>query len=197
MDGFGSGHFGGAKRCVEECITLTTSWMLHNKYFDLELGGKRFNWTIAWTNYFNGRPYTLTFDLERTSLIGMRFTRRYIEQVVFLVATEMRFGGVRWWFKCPRCFRRCANLHFEHVSEKFFCRVCLDLTYRSCQQSHSFDSLHAEIASGMGGITGREVGRMVSRAKRGHKSRWVRKRDRRSNYRARRICPMYPLCAHD
>jgi hypothetical protein len=185
MGGLGSGNFRGAKRCVEECITLTSSWMLQNNYLNLELGAKRYNWTITWPDAHYRRRYVLTFDLERVSLNEMRLTLRDTEQVIYLLATPMRFGGLRWWFKCTGCFHNCANLYLDRVSEKFYCRMCLDLTYRVCQASHTFDSVYAEIAS-RNGVTTEEVRRMFARTKRAHRRPWIRTRDRHGNYKRRR-----------
>src|SRR5258708_3562861 len=167
MGGFGSGNHRGAKQCVDECITLSASWLLQNHYFDLGVHEKRSH-CFTWPNHLNQTLYGLTFDLERTAMCEMRFHRRDREQVIFIVATPIHFGGVRWWFKCSSCFHRRAVLYLDRMTEKFLCRVCLDLTYSSCQESHAFDSAHAELAAGMGNITGREVGRMIARAKRGH-----------------------------
>ena len=161
------------------------------------LGRKKYHHPIAWHNYRGEALWTLTVDLERISPSEMRLDLRSTGQSVNLHSTGLQFGGVRWWFNCPGCFRRCACLHLEASAMKFYCRLCLSLTYKSCQESHTSDYLYAEIAFRMGGISDRQVERVVSRAKRAHKRPWVRKRDRRWNYRSRWICPMYPHCAHD
>jgi hypothetical protein len=49
-------------------------------------------------------------------------------------ATFPHIGGRRWWFLCPYCGERRARLYYRRGS--FLCRVCHDLTYRSCQQAH-------------------------------------------------------------
>lgn len=51
-------------------------------------------------------------------------------QRVWLNSTAMpRWGGVRWWWHCPRCGRRCRILY----GLPFFCRRCHGLTYASTQ----------------------------------------------------------------
>ena len=47
------------------------------------------------------------------------------------------FGGVRRWFLCPRCGRRCWIVYMESSldtgSNTFACCLCLGLTYRNTQ----------------------------------------------------------------
>lgn len=51
-----------------------------------------------------------------------------VHEVLALDCTGQHFGGVRRWFICPSCDRRCEVLY---AGEAFRCRVCLDLSYRS------------------------------------------------------------------
>ena len=50
-----------------------------------------------------------------------------------LEMTRPNYGGVRWWFRCPRCGKRCSALYIK--SKYFWCRKCNNLTYRSQQYS--------------------------------------------------------------
>lgn len=76
-----------------------------------------------------------------------------------LAVSERRpFGGRRLWFLCPEgrrglprldgggvvaernlCGRRVTKLYLPPGGERFACRRCHDLTYRSCQRSHCLD----------------------------------------------------------
>ena len=47
-----------------------------------------------------------------------------------LTTSDMHFGGVRHWFKCPMCQRRVGTLFVHPVSHKVACRGCLGLEYR-------------------------------------------------------------------
>ncbi len=57
-----------------------------------------------------------------------------------LLSTRPNYGGVRWWFACPRlrdgcpCARRVRRLYLRRGY--FACRLCHDLTYRSSQEAH-------------------------------------------------------------
>jgi len=46
-----------------------------------------------------------------------------------IVTTPCHYGGVRYWFECPRCEERVAKLYEE--KDDFYCRKCLDLEYYS------------------------------------------------------------------
>ena len=45
------------------------------------------------------------------------------------------YGGTRPYFACPDCHRRVLKLYKPSSHTTFSCRHCLDLTYRSCQDS--------------------------------------------------------------
>jgi hypothetical protein len=104
---------------------------------------------------------------DGTPLLGLsysipskwRFNYR-IEEVIHLQSTHPHFGGVRWWFSCPRkvngkkqCGRRVAMLYRGPGRLRFACRHCLDLTYESCQKAHRYDALFARTAKNMRGLT--------------------------------------------
>ncbi len=55
-----------------------------------------------------------------------------IRQRVHLVETPVHFGGMRRWFLCPRCSRRCGVLY---CVKEFACRKCHDLRYLSQHES--------------------------------------------------------------
>lgn len=184
MGGYGSGRHYGPKRRVEESISLATSWMLHNDYLDLGVGLREFH-TIIWRNYHNEPRYILTAELEHAASNEMRLYLRNTGQVVYLHSTALHFGGVRWWFRCPGCGRRCAKLYHDPGS-LFLCRICQDLTYDSCIEGKST----AEFLEGIGaqqGLSVAELRRVIAEDTRA-RNKWRRKRDRRSSYRGRVGC---------
>ena len=92
-------------------------------------------------------------------LLGLSYTvkdrqglEHRVEELVRLQTTRPNFGGVRWWFSCPRvvdgeeCDRRVGKLYRPPGRRTFACRHCLDLTYESCQKSHRYDGLFALMA---------------------------------------------------
>jgi hypothetical protein len=46
-------------------------------------------------------------------------------------AVRQRLGGMRWWFRCPSCRRRCGKLYLTPRQTHFGCRRCRGLKYRS------------------------------------------------------------------
>lgn len=67
---------------------------------------------------------------ERQTQIHVRLLGRdlperkwIISQWVQITTTPCHFGGVRYWFLCPSCNRRCAILYPQ------FCRICGDGRY--------------------------------------------------------------------
>jgi hypothetical protein len=55
-----------------------------------------------------------------------------------LEATPQPFGGVRWWFLCPRTGRRCMKLYLPFGGHRFLSREGWGLDY-DCQQENSED----------------------------------------------------------
>lgn len=56
-------------------------------------------------------------------------------QKILLTHTRPNFGGLRWWFHCPRCKRRVTSLHKPVDASAYLCRHCFDLAYESTQLS--------------------------------------------------------------
>jgi hypothetical protein len=67
-------------------------------------------------------------------------------QTIRLSDTECNYGGVRYWFHCPRCFRRVAKLYA--LLGHFACRHCHDLTYTSTQEANRFESVKRFLGHG-------------------------------------------------
>jgi hypothetical protein len=69
--------------------------------------------------------------------ITMNYERRgeQVTQKIFLDWTSCNYGGYRPWLICMDCGRKVAKIYFG--GKIFACRHCLDLTYRSCQESDS------------------------------------------------------------
>ncbi|HYQ83126.1 MAG TPA: hypothetical protein VEP28_03795, partial [Rubrobacter sp.] len=92
-------------------------------------------------------------------LLGLSYTvkdrqglEHRVEEVLRLQTTRPNFGGLRWWFSCPRmldgeeCGRRVGK-HYRPPGGRYFaCRHCLELTYVSCQRRHRYDGLFALVA---------------------------------------------------
>ena len=75
----------------------------------------------------DGEPFQVTLDLAERGGI----------QVVPIEITHPHFGGMRWWFSCPQCARRCKKLYLPPRQWEIACRLCHNLTYTSSQTAHT------------------------------------------------------------
>jgi hypothetical protein len=60
---------------------------------------------------------------------------------VDLVKTRQHHWGLRSWFACPRCRRRCGVLYQPKAGDGWACRRCHRLTYRSAQEAYQDERL--------------------------------------------------------
>ena len=66
-----------------------------------------------------------------------------LDYQIGLSTSPCHYGGVRYWFLCPLakdgqpCQRRTTKLYLTGGAGYFGCRVCYDLTYKSCQEHDS------------------------------------------------------------
>jgi hypothetical protein len=56
-------------------------------------------------------------------------------QDIPLSKTKPNFGGIRWWYKCPKCELRVSRLYRPLNEHCFFCRHCHNLDYESMKLS--------------------------------------------------------------
>jgi hypothetical protein len=88
-----------------------------------------------------GLVLRLTYRKPPAGLLAARRkpSNEVVDLAVPLEAMPMRFGGVRWWARCPLpvdgrpCGRRVAKLYQPPWDPQFGCRVCHRLTYASVQ----------------------------------------------------------------
>jgi len=61
------------------------------------------------------------------------------EQDIFIGRTPTRYGGYRLWFSCNGCHRKTARLFLTPRGDRFRCRKCHNLIYRSQKKHKSFE----------------------------------------------------------
>ena len=71
---------------------------------------------------------TWLVDAAKRAGYALPLTLEVAGQKVPLVSVALTYG-LRWYFKCPRCGRRCEALYVRR--QDFGCRRCLRLGYRS------------------------------------------------------------------
>ena len=113
------------KRSVESCLTIGPPRGSLRDIRSLWY----WNHHVSFVDYrVSALPATLHLSFDREGLA--------IQQDIQLVSTEPNYGGVRWWFLCPKCDRRVSRLYLPtRGCFRFFCRLCYDLTYESAKCS--------------------------------------------------------------
>lgn len=140
------------KTTVEDCLNISVS-DFYRRFWNagvLRKGGEQvgnLTWSrggtqigsISWRLDVHNADRRLTFDYRKNGVP--------VNLVISIVSTPVFDGGVRWWFSCPLCRRRCGTLHLTSGSLNFGCRKCHQLTYTSAQEAHKFDALMASIGA--------------------------------------------------
>ena len=135
------------KVAVEECVQMDSAWLTRERAFDPDgcpegVMAWRGGWdqrVLASVGYQVCLEQKLIYLEYATARNGQR---RYLAQ---LTASDLPWSGKRWWFRCPilngdrACGRRVAKLYLPPGQISFGCRVCHNLTYQSCRDSHRFD----------------------------------------------------------
>jgi hypothetical protein len=133
---------------IHQSYTLTPLWAAQDTSITVELN--TLNLAFPWIRVFY---YALN-------------TQKLITYRISLQVTSPYFGGLRWWFTCPvsvndmPCQKRVAILYRPVGAQYFACRLCHDLTYTSCQESHRYDKVYQWLATQNPGITAKTLKRI-------------------------------------
>jgi hypothetical protein len=142
MGGYGSGRSGG--RATAEA---TASFVLGAAMFKRldALGGRRGTVTF----HFGEEKFPVELTVDATNPAGFfvelaHRTRdrtdpeRTVRYRVDLVSTVPTFGGLRWWFRCPRTGGRVSKLYLPRGGWHFWSRAAYRLGY-ACQREGTWD----------------------------------------------------------
>lgn len=154
MGGYGSTRWNGhiKKDTVEDSLVLNGYVLLPKLIKQLKQSPSSFaEGTIRW--YVNNRVtsslnYQAKYSEHATILkLASMSYGQYTEELLRLVWTPTAGNkGRRYWFACPYCSRRCAKLYIPPGYRHFGCRLCMNLTYSSSQEAHTFDNLFKAMA---------------------------------------------------
>lgn len=53
-----------------------------------------------------------------------------LELKINLTTSKTCYNGIRFWFKCPLCYKRIGVLYKHPLNNKLGCRCCLNLEYK-------------------------------------------------------------------
>lgn len=86
---------------------------------------------IEW-GWGDGSTMSMRSDTNRAITFYYKFNGKDVEPYsAQLMTTAQPLGGVRYWWQCPRCYRRVAHLYGGRL---FLCRHCHKLTYAIVQE---------------------------------------------------------------
>lgn len=161
MGGYGSGryHGGCVKTKVEDCYKVDANDFAKWKFFKPGMWWCSTRWTRGGQETGSCGVQTRISDTQ--AFCVFQYNSR--EVPVNLSPYVPGFGGRRYFFLCPVCGRRVRTLHFKNA--EIACRICHNLTYESCIESHSSDSLYKHMAVGLG-YSWKDVKRTMSLMKR-------------------------------
>jgi hypothetical protein len=134
MGGSGSGRFGWLTP-VEHCRSLDAGELIRAR---TERGI-----TSGRVTFSRGEAITLRVEYRLIDGPGPGETAIGIEfgcggspyrQAFSLFSEEPYLRGRRWWFRCPTCSRKVAQVYQRPEGGVFACRTCHGLTYRSRQR---------------------------------------------------------------
>tara|TARA_R110002124_G_scaffold66612_4_gene181274 strand:+ start:8839 stop:9483 length:645 start_codon:yes stop_codon:yes gene_type:complete len=142
MGGIGSGRYGG-RPTVEGGLVLDINKLLSDGLLNHKLSSG----TLTWSNVRTGEKIaSICYHLNRGDSSGelrlkYRSTRydglvRDMDYQIALQTTAQRLGGVRWWFSCPRTWRRCAKLYLPTGAFSFASRQAYRLAYTSQRETN-------------------------------------------------------------
>jgi hypothetical protein len=134
MGGYNSGRYGG-RPTIEATgsYILSTSWL---RRLTMKTGMH----ARAQCAFSDGFSLGVTFDLRDSNRPFLELSHEpyndgagSVRYVVPLLRTRPPFGGVRWWFACPRTGRRVTKLYLPRGGSQFWSRKAYGLGY-ACQR---------------------------------------------------------------
>lgn len=135
MGGYGSGRTGGRPTYESTASLVLTVTTFVRAGLQVGLKG---NTSLTFGNRGDPFPVTIGIDARDQSMpfLELSHARRTSPALaetyrVRLEMTAQRFGGVRWWFRCPRTGRRCRKLFLPLGGHQFLSRYAYRLGYAS------------------------------------------------------------------
>jgi hypothetical protein len=134
-----SGFQGFKRDIVEDCLILSITDLFREKLLvDGSLSRGEWRWRRG-DRYQADAALRIDADLldQLHATIRLRYFAHgeLIDTWIWLTTTSPRFGGRRWWFKCPITNRRVANLYLPPGERRFGGREAYGLSYRSSQNN--------------------------------------------------------------
>ena len=147
MGGSGSTRWGShtKKRTAEECLVLDVNSLVKH-----HIGRENMIQPFWCSGNVGQRFYFEFINLEGDGpalILESSLNASSDAQQITFISTPGTRGGLRWWFRCPRCKRRVAKLYVPADGISFACRLCHALTYTSAQTAHEYDRRKDEVGT--------------------------------------------------
>lgn len=148
MGGYGSGRTSD-RETVDSYLSLDINSLVRKRIIGLNWSGSGM---LTWTRDGQKTASCSYFLDTRSETMSLNVYYTYnktekISDVIRLDAIPGYFGGKRLYLICPGCGRRTWYLYFRRF---FKCRKCHNLTYQSCNESHTSDRFYAMMAAQLG-----------------------------------------------
>ena len=129
------------KATVEECKSMSISFLKKHGYLKNSWKNGSLHWSINGEstgsislsvdndNHFVRVCYSFTNETDEA--------KKHRDYKIQITKTACHFGGFRYWFFCPFCYKRVGVLYLLGKND-FACRHCLNLSYASNNDSSQF-----------------------------------------------------------
>jgi hypothetical protein len=149
MGGFGSGRYGGTVTVegtasyiiAANSLTRGRLQMGQRAAGTLHFGEERFAVEVKVDTTDPSDPFIELTHQTRDDREGDRIVRDRVR----LIWTVPTYGGRRWWFQCPRTYRKTTKLFLPNGGWHFWSRQAYGLGY-ACQREDRFSRLQRRAA---------------------------------------------------
>ena len=120
------------RKVVDDCLALDSNRLARQGAFS----GYHVATNVSWSG---GSAISVIYS-QGTLQLQYNMRDKPNNQEVDVLESACHFGGVRYYFSCPRCFRKVCKLRF--ASTGFYCRQCNQLPYYTQQCGHLDGLIH-------------------------------------------------------
>jgi len=125
--------------------TVEKAWQIDMKTFSKKVNLESYSCgNITWNSAL-GNKASIGWSVNDSHSIRLYYTntnyygvKRNFDYEVRIETTPCNYGGKRWWFLCPVCFRRCRVIYLPPGQGVFACRICHNLSYKSQQEGKNY-----------------------------------------------------------
>lgn len=115
---------------VEDCLALDSRRMAKSAVFE---DGRQGTW--GWHNTSTGEEVAKIGYSYHNQQLTLRYqsNKQLYHYSINIETTPCHYGGMRYWFTCPDCYKRAAKLYLRNSA--FSCRICQKLNYATQQEN--------------------------------------------------------------